>query len=180
MSHQPTLLKIVNLIKGSSLCTILNFLAALLENHNRAALATKSPSGMRKILQLMSAHQIDSMAEKWALELSQKIYVNEIKTVIQKVHGLHFNACTATADDITNFSLEKIINTFHGVTPKTWALVQGLLDANREARQHTKLPKDTANYQKRHDPDADLGVNDAVEEGTSESESENKTVSQRS
>ncbi len=138
MSHQPTLLKIVDLIKGSSLCTILNFLAALLENHDpwlqSAALATKSPSGMRKILQLMSAHQIDSMAEKWALELSQKIYVNEIKTVIQKVHGLHFNACTATADDITNFSLEKIINTFCGVTPKTWALVQGLLDANREAR----------------------------------------------
>ena len=81
----------------------------------------------------MNAHQIDSTAEKWALELSQKIYVNEIKTVIQKVHRLHFNARTATADDITNFSLEKIINTFHGVTPKTWALVQGLLDANREA-----------------------------------------------
>src|SRR5258708_470017 len=92
--------------------------------------------------------------------------------MIQKVHRLHFNARTASTDDITNFSLEKIINTFHGVTPKTWALVQGLLDANREARRRTKLPKDTANYQKRHDSDADLGVNDVVEEGTSESESE--------
>ncbi len=109
------------------------------------------------------------------ITLSQKIYVNEIKTMIQKVHGLHFNACTATTDDITNFSLEKIINTFHGVTPKTWVLVQGLLDANREAWQCTKLPKDTANYQKRHDSDTDLGVNDAVEEGTSESKSKSES-----
>ena len=137
MSHQQTLLNIVDIIEGSSLCTIPNFLAAILENHNpwlqATVSATKSPSGISKILQLMSAHHTDNIVEKWALELLQKMYINEIKTVIQKVHGLHFNACTATADDITNFSLEKIINTFHGVTPKTWVLVQGLLDANREA-----------------------------------------------
>src|SRR5260370_29417401 len=110
MSHQPTILQIVHLIKSSALQTVPNFLEALLllESHNplfeTAVSAIKSPNGIRKILTLMATYQSDGMADEWALEMSQRIYVNKIKTVIQKVNGLHFNACTTTAEDITNFS----------------------------------------------------------------------------
>ena len=114
-----------------------NFLAALLESHNpeleTAVSAIKSPNGIRKILTLMAAYQSDSAVEMWALEMSQRIYVNEVKMVIHKVHGLHFNAHSATAEDITNFSLEKIIHKFCDVMPKTWTLMQTLLDVNGEA-----------------------------------------------
>ncbi len=67
------------------------------------------------------------------MDLSQRIYVNEIKTVIQSMYGLDFNAHSTMADNITNFSLDKMIDKFHCVTPKTWTLVQSILDANGEA-----------------------------------------------
>src|SRR6266436_1793468 len=179
MLLQPTLLKIIDLIKSSSLQTVPNFLATLLQSHDPklhpVASAVKSPTGMNKILRLMTMYQSEGTVDNWALELSQRIYVNEIKTVIQKVHGLHFNAHSATADDMTNFSLENMIDKFHGVTPKTWALVQDLLDANGDARRQAKPPKEVANYQKRHDPNIDpdpFEVDDeGVEQDTSESES---------
>ena len=114
MLHQTTLLQIVCLIEGSSPQMVPNFLAALLESHNpqleSAASVARSPNGIRKILTLMATYQSDSTAKEWALEMSQRIYVNKIKTVIQKAHGLHFNAHSTTAEDITNFSLEKIID----------------------------------------------------------------------
>src|SRR5260370_15210863 len=156
MSLQPTLLKIVDLIKSSSLQTVPNFLATLLQSHDPklhpVASAIKSPTGMNKILRLMTMYQSEGTVENWALELSQRIYINEIKTVIQKVHGLHFNACSATADDMTNFSLENMIDKFHGITPKTWALVQDLLDANGDAQRWAKPPKEPVNYQKGKSP----------------------------
>ena len=103
MSYQPMLLWIVHLIESSSLQTVPNFLTALLESHNpeleTAVSAIKSPNGIRKILTLMAAYQSDGTAEMWALEMSQRIYVNEVKTVIHKVHGLHFNAHGATVSE---------------------------------------------------------------------------------
>src|SRR5258707_12248207 len=139
MSLQPMLLKIVDLIKSSSLQTVPNFLATLLQSHDPklhpVASAIKSPTGMNKILRLMTMYQSEGMVDNWALELSQRRSGNEIKTVIQKVHSLHFNARSATADDVTNFSLDNMIDKFCGVTPKTWSLVQDLLDANEEARR---------------------------------------------
>ncbi len=137
MLYQPMLLWIVHFIESSSLQTVPNFLTALLESHNpeleTVVPAIKSPNGIRKILTLMAAYQSDGAVEMWALEMSQRIYVNEVKMVIHKVHGLHFNACSTTAEDITNFSLEKIIHKFCDVTPKTWTLMQTLLDVNGEA-----------------------------------------------
>src|SRR5258706_15990280 len=74
-----------------------------LESHNpeleTVVSAIKSPNGIRKILTLMAAYQSDGTAEMWALEMSQRIYVNEVKTVIHKVHGLHFNAHGATVSE---------------------------------------------------------------------------------
>ena len=89
-----------------------NFLAVLLASHNpwleTAVSAMKSPEGVRKILTLMAMYQSGQMAEEWALEVSKRIYVNEIKTVIQKVHGLHFNAQQAMTENIMEFSLKKL------------------------------------------------------------------------
>src|SRR5258708_39491160 len=96
MSLQPTLLKIVDLIESSSLQTVPNFLAALLQSHDPklhpVASAVKSPTGMNKILRLMTMYQSEGTVDNRAFELSQRIYVNEIKTVIQKRHSLHFSA----------------------------------------------------------------------------------------
>ena len=129
----------------------------------------------------MTMYQSEGTVDNWALELSQRIYVNEIKTVIQKVHGLHFNARSATADDVTNFSLENMIDKFCGVTPKTWALVQDLLDANGDAQWWAKPPKEAANYQKQHNPNIDLDPFEVDDEGVkqdmSESESESESGS---
>ena len=174
---QPMLLKIVNLIESSLLQTVPNFLAALLQSHDPklhpVASAIKSPTRMNKILRLMTMYQSEGMMENWALELSQRIYVNEIKTVIQKGHSLHFNAHSATADDVTNFSLENMIDKFRHITPKTWVLVQKLLDANGDVQWCAKPPKEVANYQKWHDSNIDLEADDdGVEQDTSESESE--------
>ena|SRR5258708_36234183 len=112
------LLEIIDLIESSSLQMIPNFLIALLESRD-PRLWTEATG---------------NAVENWALDLSQRIYVNEIKTVIQSIHGLHFNAHSTMADNVTNFSLEKMIDKFRCVTPKTWTLVQSLLDANGEAR----------------------------------------------
>src|SRR5260370_17815692 len=107
MLLQPTLLKIVDLIESSSLQTVPNFLATLLQSHDPklhpVASAIKSPTRMNKILRLMTMYQSEGMVDNWALELSQRIYVNEIKTVIQKENALNFNACSATPNDMTNF-----------------------------------------------------------------------------
>ncbi len=67
---------------------------------------------MRNILELMVIYQINSTAEMWAMKLSQRIYVNEIKAITQKVHGLHFNAHKATADDVTGFNIKTLIDKF--------------------------------------------------------------------
>src|SRR5260370_17352547 len=179
------LVKIVYLIESSVLQTVPNFLGGLLQSHDPklhpVALAIKSPTGMNKILRMMTMYQSEGMVENWALELSQRIYINEIKTVIQKVHGLHFNAHSTTADDMTNFSLENMIDKFCGITPKTWALVQDLLDANGDARRQAKPPKEVANYQKRHDPNIDPDPfevdNEGVEQDMSESKSGSKSGS---
>ena len=125
----------------------------------------------------MAAYQSDGAVEMWALEMSQRIYVNEVKMVIHKVHGLHFNACSTTAEDITNFSLEKIIHKFCDVTPKTWTLMQTLLDVNGEACQHAKLLKVGVDYYKQHDPEADPG--ELAEDSMSESETESEGESMK-
>src|SRR5260370_38522191 len=108
------LVKIVYLIESSVLQTVPNFLGGLLQSHDPklhpVALAIKSPTGMNKILRLMTMYQSEGTVDNWALDLSQRIYVNEIKTVIQKVHSLHLNARSRTVDNMTNFSLADMIN----------------------------------------------------------------------
>jgi hypothetical protein len=62
MSYQPALYKIIDVIESSSLCTVPNFLAALLGSYDSrlqaAASATKSPQGMSEILKLMIMYQM--------------------------------------------------------------------------------------------------------------------------
>ncbi len=72
-----------------------------------------------------------------------------------------------------------MIDKFCGITPKTWALVQDLLDANGDARWQAKPPKEVANYQKRHDPNIDLDPFEVDDEGVKQdmSESESKSES---
>ena len=174
MSQQQELLDIVHRIEDSSLQTVPNFLTVLLASHNpwleTAVSAMKSPEGVRKILTLMATYQSEHTAEEWALEVSKRIYINEIKTVIQKVHGLHFNAQQATTGNIMEFSLEKIANKFRSMMPNTWTLMQTLLDVHGEARRHAKPLKEAVRYHKQHDPDAD--TNEPEGDSTSESETE--------
>ena len=127
----------------------------------------------------MATHQTDGTADDWALEISQRIHVNEIKTVIQKAHSLHFNAQSAKADDVLNFSLENMITKFRNVTPRTWTLIQTLLDANGEAQRCARPLKAMIDYQKRHDPYEEPGeLVNGEREVMSESGSKSKSESE--
>ena len=56
--------------------------------------------------------------------------------------------------------------------PKTWTLMQTLLDVNGEACQHAKPLKVGVDYYKQHDPEADPGK--LAEDSMSESETESE------
>ena len=72
-----------------------------------------------------------------------------------------------------------MIDKFHCITPKTWVLVQKLLDANGDAWRCAKPPKEAANYQKQHDSNIDLEVDDdGVEQDMSESKSKSESGSE--
>ncbi len=70
--------------------------------------------------------------QNWMRDWFQKTCCEEIRTLARADAGLHFDAKHATQEQLEDFDLSHLVETYRTTAPTVWALFQGLLDADAE------------------------------------------------
>ncbi|KAH9020998.1 hypothetical protein EDB85DRAFT_1872114 [Lactarius pseudohatsudake] len=65
----------------------------------------------------------------WALQIAQSTLRSNIEELAKKLHGLHFDAMAATAEQIESAFMPRLADKMRRVAPSLWSLVFTLLGA---------------------------------------------------
>jgi hypothetical protein len=72
---------------------------------------------------------------QWALQTTRSALRSEIEELTKRAHGLHFDAWTATAEQIESTFMPRLAVTMRQVAPSFWSLIFDLLGALDDRRK---------------------------------------------
>ncbi|KAL0575056.1 hypothetical protein V5O48_006901 [Marasmius crinis-equi] len=72
---------------------------------------------------------------QYSTSVSEKLYAQELRDIIQKGEGLHFGARTATLEQMENFCLQDLASAMVERCPGLWRLLTVLLDVEDRRRK---------------------------------------------
>ncbi|KAH8980615.1 hypothetical protein EDB92DRAFT_1820506 [Lactarius akahatsu] len=68
----------------------------------------------------------------WALQIAQSVLRSDVEEMTKKMHGLHFDARVAMAEQIELTFMPRLADNMHRLAPSLWSLVFSLLGATDE------------------------------------------------